>query len=349
MHNGAVTHAPTQQIEASLDETQCRRALGAVVAAAAGDALGAPYEFHRAIDPTDDVEMLGGGVLGWEAGEWTDDTAMSFAVLEAVANAAPGRGLLDEEVLDDIAAAWYRWSLSAPDIGALTSTVICRAAERAAEQGHAVPTAADYRAAAQSAHDEIPLVAGNGALLRVHTAVVATLRKDEETAEQAMLTLSGLTHVHPEAREACVLWGFTLRRAILTGKVDLRASLARLAPASRGLWADRIAEAEREPPWAFSRNGWVVGALQAAWSAVHSQLPLPEDKFAARSALAAGLEAAVRSGNDTDTVACIAGSLLGAALGAKAVPTEWRRILHGWPDAELTDLSRQVERVLARP
>src|SRR6185369_15905535 len=34
---------------------------------------------------------------------------------------------------------------------------------------------------------------------------------------------------------------------------------------------------------------------------------------------------------DTDTVAAIAGGLLGAVYGASAVPAEWRRVLHGWP------------------
>ena len=43
------------------------------------------------------------------------------------------------------------------------------------------------------------------------------------------------------------------------------------------------------------------------------------------------LEAAVRGGGDTDTVAAIAGGLLGARWGASAVPLAWRRILHGWP------------------
>ena len=40
---------------------------------------------------------------------------------------------------------------------------------------------------------------------------------------------------------------------------------------------------------------------------------------------------AVRAGNDTDTVAAIAGGLLGARWGASAVPARWRRILHGYP------------------
>ena len=41
------------------------------------------------------------------------------------------------------------------------------------------------------------------------------------------------------------------------------------------------------------------------------------------------LRLAARSGGDTDTVAAIAGSLLGARWGATAVPLSWRRVLHG--------------------
>ncbi len=39
----------------------------------------------------------------------------------------------------------------------------------------------------------------------------------------------------------------------------------------------------------------------------------------------------MRGGYDTDTVAAIAGGLLGAAYGASAVPLQWRHLLHGWP------------------
>jgi hypothetical protein len=40
----------------------------------------------------------------------------------------------------------------------------------------------------------------------------------------------------------------------------------------------------------------------------------------------------VRVGDDTDTVAAIAGGLLGARWGGSAVPWHWRRAVHGWPD-----------------
>jgi protein-tyrosine phosphatase len=51
------------------------------------------------------------------------------------------------------------------------------------------------------------------------------------------------------------------------------------------------------------------------------------------------LDAAVRAGFDTDTVAAIAGGLLGAAYGASAVPLEWRALLHGWPGLNAHDLA----------
>ncbi len=67
------------------------RVEGVLLATAAGDALGAPYEFGRARGPELPVAMAGGG--GWEPGEWTDDTAMALAIAEV---AATGDDLRDE-------------------------------------------------------------------------------------------------------------------------------------------------------------------------------------------------------------------------------------------------------------
>ena len=55
----------------------------------------------------------------------------------------------------------------------------------------------------------------------------------------------------------------------------------------------------------------------------------------------------MRAGDDTDTVAAIAGGLLGAAYGASAVPLQWRRLLHGWPGIRahgLVALAGAIER-----
>ena len=58
------------------------------------------------------------------------------------------------------------------------------------------------------------------------------------------------------------------------------------------------------------------------------------------------LEAAVRGGGDTDTVAAIAGGLLGAAYGASAVPWNWRRVLKGWPGLNTRGLAHLADRII---
>ena len=82
----------------------------------------------------------------------------------------------------------------------------------------------------------------------------------------------------------------------------------------------------------FSSNGFVVTALQAAWSSIRHTRG-DEDAGPSRA-----LVQAVRVGGDTDTVAAIAGQLLGARYGASAVPWRWRRVLHGWPGLRAADL-----------
>src|ERR1700739_3279806 len=86
-----------------------------MLAAAAGDALGAPYEFGPARGPELDVAMAGGGI--WEPGEWTDDTAMAIAIAEV---AASGADLRDPAARDALVTRWREWSHSAKDVGIQT-------------------------------------------------------------------------------------------------------------------------------------------------------------------------------------------------------------------------------------
>jgi hypothetical protein len=81
----------------------------------------------------------------------------------------------------------------------------------------------------------------------------------------------------------------------------------------------------------------VVTAFQATWSSIH-HTPVPKGEPAQH--LRSSLETAVRIGHDTDTVAAIAGTLLGAAYGASAIPLEWKAVLHGWPGHRTRDLIR---------
>jgi ADP-ribosylglycohydrolase len=169
----------------------------------------------------------------------------------------------------------------------------------------------------------------------------------------AAAALSALTRYDEEAGEACALWSLAIRHAVLTGEADARAGLAGLPPARRAGWAERLAAAERGRPRDFDQNGWVVHALQGAWSAIAAAGPVGSGPGAAGPGpgaagwLRVALEAAVRGGRDTDTVAAIAGGLAGAAAGAGAVPVKWRERVHGWPGlraAGLAELTAAIVR-----
>jgi hypothetical protein len=146
-----------------------------------------------------------------------------------------------------------------------------------------------------------------------------------------------------------VLWCLAIRHAILTGVLDARIGLQHIDIDRRDLWASRLDVSEASQPSDFKNNGWVVEALQAAWSAI-TTTPVPQDDPAKgvfrADHLRLALDTAVRGGNDTDTVAAIAGGLLGAAYGASAVPADWRRVLHGWPGMRTRDLIALVTRIV---
>ena len=279
---------------------------------AAGD-LGAGYEFGPSLAPDVPVDMIGGGLGPFKPGEWTDDTSMAIAIAEI---AATGADLRDEQALDYVVERWHWWAKTAKDVGGQTRSVLSAAARR----GISAQTAREESAAL---HKRTGRTAGNGSLMR--TAPVALAYLDDEAAlVQAARAVSELTHHDPDAGDACVLWCTAIRHAILTGELDARIGLGHIAIERRDLWASRLDEAETSQPSAFAaKNGWVVAALQGAWSSIVKTPVPPEDPASEvfrADRLRLALESAVRGGHDTDTVAAIAGGLLGATYGARRCP-----------------------------
>lgn len=316
-----------------LSTAQLDRAVGTLLANAAGDALGAPYEFEPARGPELEVAMVGGGAFGWQRGEWTDDTSMAIAIAEVAATAVD---LRDDAALTAIVTRWHGWAQTATDVGNQTRAVLGATAR-------AGLTATNALIAAHEFHESRRHSAGNGSLMRTSPVALAYL-DDEDALADAAARISALTHYDTDAQEACVLWSLAIRHAVLTGELDVRVGLDRLADDRRDLWAERLDVAERSKPSDFRNNGWVVEALQAAWCAI-ATTPVPDDNLAADH-LRLALDAAVRSGNDTDTVAAIAGGLLGARWGASAVPGVWRRVLNGWPGLRTRGLVQMVTRIV---
>jgi ADP-ribosylglycohydrolase len=326
-----------------LTSAQRDRACGVLLATAAGDALGAGYEFGPPLPDDAPVTMRGGGGCNWEPGEWTDDTAMAIAIAEV---AATGADLRSVDAQDQIVARWVGWSRTAPDVGIQTSQVLGQVLD-----GGVSGAAAAALAASADLHERTGHTAGNGSLMRTAPVALAYLDDPGGLAEAA-LAVSALTHFDRSAGEACVLWCLAIRHAILTGELDARAGLGYLPGRTVDVWAARLVEAERSRPSDFSSNGWVVEALQAAWCAI-AHRPYADPDGDPRlgvcdiDLLRMSLENAVRGGRDADTVAAIAGGLVGAALGAAAVPEEWRSVIHGWPGYKAPDLTRLASQILA--
>ena len=316
----------------TFSDSQNARIAGVLTGMAAGDALGAGYEFNPPMAASEPVRMIGGGLGDFAPGEWTDDTSMAVVIARALV--ASG-GEVTEAACGEMVREWATWAQTAPDVGSQTRAVLRGAQRRALEAGRGAPSASDAVAEAESVHRRSGRSGGNGSLMRTAAVALAFLGRGPAEAFAAAERISALTHFDPEAGEACGLWTVAIRHAVLTGELDVRVGLPLLPPDRAQVWEERLLRAEAGTPREFPNNGWVVEALQGAWSAIAGSRG---DGVDAPTHLRAALEAAVRGGVDTDTVAAIAGALLGAAYGVPAIPNGWFRVLHGWPGLRGRDL-----------
>jgi ADP-ribosylglycohydrolase len=267
--------------------------------------------------------MIGGGLGPYEPGEWSDDTQMASCIALVTAD---GGNLNTDEGLDAVAARFLEWrEWGASDIGNLTRDVL---------DGVTPGPDLALRMTEVSRSFALGDRAGNGALMR--TGVVGLVSVyDREYGAEAAANAASLTHAHVLCVESSVLWSEAVRVAVLMAKLDVRGGLDLLPEESAHRWEAWIDEAESSNPNSFSPNGWTVSAFQAAWSSIHATRHLD-----GAAHLEAALQTAVAIGDDTDTVAAIAGALLGARYGASAIPARWADAVHGWPGLRADDLRR---------
>lgn len=176
----------------------------------------------------------------------------------------------------------------------------------------------------------------------MRTSVVGlTSLADRDRTAEAARAVAELTHADPLAGDSCVLWSEAVRVAVQEAQFSVAEGLDVLPEQRRDQWSGWITDAEQKPSATFRPNGFTVTALQAAWSSIVSTpIPRLEPENASYLCLhlQEALHAAVRIGDDTDTVAAIAGVLLGACWGSSAVPARWRchRRAGGPPPAQLS-------------
>lgn len=312
------------------------RAAGVLLGLACGDAAGVPYEFATArYDPRRGPEMIGGGLGPYAPGEWSDDTQMAMCIARVAATDVP---IDSPEGLDEIARGFLEWLREgASDVGAQTRQVL--SALRGDDGGPGL--AERMTTISAQLHARTGRTAGNGALMRTAPVALAFLEDPERTARAAR-AVAELTHADPLAGDSCVLWCEAIRASVVDGDAHHPLALDLLPAEHRHAWQALADGSWRTgAPRSLAPNGFTVTALFAALHAA-------ERGQAAAGGIAdcrAGIAAAVALGDDTDTIAAIAGSLLGAWSGADAIPGEWSDVVHGWPGVDGAGLREMAEAI----
>ncbi|MGW5263666.1 ADP-ribosylglycohydrolase family protein [Microbispora sp. NPDC004025] len=265
-----------------------RRIHAAMLAFAAGDALGVPWEGRppERVDPAE-VVRLPAPDRGWPRGATSDDTAQMVLVARCLADTGGRPSSLD--FLTRLAGA-------APAVRGLGPTTR-RALARFAETGEIPAPSAD----------DLPT---NGAAMRVAPAGWAVPPDRPGRRRDLCEVLSVATHRAPAAvAAACVIAAMASYAVEGAGPADLldaAAAEARWAGEHHGLMdtvMDTVTAAARGR-WSPPPEGVSLDAVETAAAVVHVIREAPDP--------AAALPYAVSLGGDADTVAALAGGVLGA-------------------------------------
>jgi len=276
---------------------------------AVGDALGVPVEFYGRgeLEENPVTDMRGFGTYPVPAGSWSDDTSMSLAALDSLAS-----GKLDFEDIMVKFGEWYYDNEYTPtgemfDVG---STCRC------AINNYFVRHKPIDKCGLANEHSN-----GNGSLMRIHPFVLYAHANQMPMEKwlDVIVKASALTHAHDGSKIGCLIYTFVLMSLLKEkGRDGIKDGLkkaehylnacAEFTPYER-LFKDDF---DKLPQEEIQSTGYVVDTLEAAMWCV-----LTTDTY--RNCVLK----AVNLGEDTDTVAAVAGGLAGALYGYDAIPKEW--------------------------
>ncbi|MBR5519346.1 MAG: ADP-ribosylglycohydrolase family protein, partial [Clostridia bacterium] len=162
---------------------------------------------------------------------------------------------------------------------------------------------------------------GNGSLMRIHPFVLYAYAKQMAIDEWLgmIVKASAVTHAHDRSKIGCLIYTFVLMSVLNDqGKVGIENGLKKakhylnacteFTPYER-IFKSNFATLAREE---IKSSGYVVDTLEAALWCVLTSANYRDCVLKA-----------VNLGDDTDTVAAVAGGLAGALYGYDAIPAEW--------------------------
>ncbi|MEH7076551.1 ADP-ribosylglycohydrolase family protein [Neobacillus drentensis] len=261
---------------------------GGLFGLAIGDALGATTEFMSPDEIRKEhgqvTAIIGGGVWKVMPGETTDDTAMTMAVARGIM-ANPGNPI------EEIGKHFLKWRDTKPkDIGITISVAF--------GNYHG-----DWFEAAERTHQQLDgKSAGNGSLMRCLPIVFAF--SDQKRIDEISVLQSKMTHYDDVASEACVIYNRIARR-VLEGE-ELKASIVTEVKNTR--YEQGLFEKPDCPP-----DGFVVHTMKWVLFWLLTSKNFEEVVIGAAN-----------MGNDSDTIAAIAGGLKGIEVGYNQLPYEFK-------------------------
>ncbi|MFZ5634315.1 MAG: ADP-ribosylglycohydrolase family protein [Bacillota bacterium] len=279
---------------------------GAFFGAAVGDALGGPVEMLTAAEIRDKYgmlrEMVGGGWLNLEPGEWTDDTSMILDV---------ARGILANPAypLEEIGHNFIRWYRSGPkDIGKTTK-----------ESLNNYMKTGNWKEASRMTALTLNKMDSNGGLMRTLPVTLGYWNDMQKIAKWSA-EICMMTHYSHDGATCCIFYnilarlaaGGGSRRQMVSRTLDLTDSFCRemnIVP-SKFFW--HIIRFIQDGSPAATPRGNALDTLAASVQAF-----LWTDSFED------ALLDVVNRGEDTDTAGCITGGLAGIYYGYGNIPGRW--------------------------
>lgn len=293
-----------------------------------GDALGVPVQFMYREEIKNRPKglvtgMESGGVFDMPEGTWSDDSSMALATLSSI---------LDKGEIDaaDVMLQFVKWEFKgeytpfgeAFDQGNTCSSAIYKFSK--------LPDIKTCGSTGEYAN-------GNGALMRILPVCLYYYDKQkkvctsDDEAIEGLNVISGLTHNHLRSKMCCGIYYFCVKSIIDGVKKDNKpmlgallqegidnglkyygrdkSNLTEIAHLGRLFYLHEFKDVPEEQ---IRASGYVIDSIEAAiWCLITT------DSYKEC------MLKAVNLGDDTDTVAAIAGGLAGLYYGYEDIPEEW--------------------------
>jgi len=280
------------------------------------DAIGVPVEFMSRdeilLHPVTD--MIGYGTFNLPPGSWSDDTSLTLCLIDSLSNGLDYKDIMKKFL------SWYCEAEYTPhgitfDIGRTCMKSILRFSKGTAP----------IKCGGTNVNDN-----GNGSLMRILPIAFylhSTYGRnycDYDEAYEIIHNISALTHAHIRSKIACGIYisiaGELINRQNIENGVYKGISFAKSHYNSKDSYSVELKYYNRLfddgfnniPMEEIKSSGYVVDTLEAAlWCLLNT------DNY--RQCVLK----AVNLGDDTDTVAAVAGGLAGLFYGLDSIPQEW--------------------------